>query len=179
MDYVAGPKLHHLDRAVAEARVLKLTNARGARVVCIAGDVWVTEDGRYDDVVLAAGESAVLERDGTAMITPFGSADVEVVLPVAAQAARYRHLRIDAALIERQVLAARRLRAQTIAALCADAIAWMHERGRDLLQAYAGKVRARRTARTLEGLSDHILRDIGFQRDQITCSSGRVRASRY
>jgi hypothetical protein len=125
MDYVAGPKLHHLDRALPERRVLKLIRARGARVVCVAGDVWVTEDGRYDDVVLAAGESAVLERDGMAMITPFGSADVEIVLPVAAEAAPYGHLAIDAALIERHTQAARHLRAQTIAAMFADAVGWL------------------------------------------------------
>lgn len=128
MDYVAGPKLHHLDRALPERRVLKLTAARGARIVCLAGDAWVTEDGRYDDVVLAAGESAVLERDGMAMITPFGSADVEIVPPAAAEAAPYRHLRIDAAQIERHTQAARQLRAQTIAAMFADALEWLRVR---------------------------------------------------
>ena len=128
MDYVAGPKLHHLDRALPERRVLKLPRARGARVVCVAGDVWVTEDGRYDDVVLAAGQSAVLERDGTAIVTPFGSADVEIVLPVAAEAAPYGHLAIDAALIERHTQAARQLRTQAIAAMFANVLEWLRAR---------------------------------------------------
>ncbi|MBI3375927.1 MAG: DUF2917 domain-containing protein [Betaproteobacteria bacterium] len=128
MDYVAGPKLHHLDRAVPERRVLKLQRARGARVVCLAGDVWLTEDGRYDDVVLAAGESAVLERDGMAMITPLGSADVEIVHRVTAQAAPYGYLAIDAALIERHMQAARHLRRQAIATMFANAVGWLRAR---------------------------------------------------
>ncbi len=78
-----GPRLHHLDQAAAERRVLKIGRARGVRVGCIAGEVWITEDGRQDDVVLSAGESAVLERAGLAMITPFGSADVEIECPEA------------------------------------------------------------------------------------------------
>ena len=86
MDKIAGPKLYHLDRSLPERRVLKLSAAQGARVVSLAGDVWITEDGRYDDVVLAAGESAVLERNGMAMITTFDSADVEIVPPATAEA---------------------------------------------------------------------------------------------
>ncbi len=36
-----------------------------------------------------------------------------------------------------------------------------------LVQAFAAEIQARRTRRELEGLSDHILRDIGLRRDQI------------
>lgn len=128
MDKVAGPKLYHLDRSLAERHVLKLSGVRGARVVCIVGDVWVTEDGRYDDVVLAAGESALLERDGMAMITPFGSADVEIVLPATAEAAPIRRPPIDAELVERCIHAARRMRAQAMAAAFADAVEWLRAR---------------------------------------------------
>jgi hypothetical protein len=125
MDYVAGPKLHHLDRALPERRVLKLMRGRGARVVCVAGDVWVTEDGRYDDVVLVAGESAVLERDGMAMITTFDSADVEIVPPAVAGTESFELPAIDAELVERYTRSARRMRAQAMATAFADAVEWL------------------------------------------------------
>ena len=124
MDSLTGLKLYHLESSLPERRVLKLKRARGTRIVSVAGDVWITEDGRYDDVVLATGESAILERDGTAMITPFGSADVEVVLPVAAETARWVLPTIDAEQIERHTRAARSLRAQAMAAMFTDVVEW-------------------------------------------------------
>jgi hypothetical protein len=125
MDNAAGPKLYHLDRSLPERRVLKLHAAQGARVVSLAGDVWITEDGRYDDVVLAAGESAVLERNGMAMITTFDSADVEIVLPATAETKSFERSTIDAELVERYTRSARRMRAEAMAASFADAVEWL------------------------------------------------------
>lgn len=125
MDKIAGPRLYHLDRSLPEHRVLRLTQARGTRIVAVAGDVWVTEDGRYDDVVLAPGESAVLERDGMAMITTFDSADVEIVPPATAEAKSFELPAIDAELVERYTHAARRMRAQAMATAFADAVEWL------------------------------------------------------
>ena len=125
MERLNGITLYHLDRRLPERRVLKLNAARGARVVSLAGDVWITEDGRYDDVVLAAGESAVLERNGMAMITPFESADLEIVLPATADAKAFERPAIDAALIERYTRSARRERAQAMAAAFAHAVEWL------------------------------------------------------
>ena len=125
MDHLNGANLHHLDRGVSGRRVLKLTQSRGTRIVAVAGEIWITEDGRHDDVVLAAGESAVLERDGMAMVTPFQSADVEIVQP--GQAARMLIERpvIDPEVVARQVRDARRLRAQAMGKAFADGVAWL------------------------------------------------------
>ena len=128
MDYVAAPKLYHLDRALPERRVLRLTHARGTRIVAVAGDVWITEDGRYDDVVLAPGESAALERNGMAMITTFNSADVEIVPPATAETKSLEGPAIDADLVERHTHSARRMRAQAMAASFADAVEWLRAR---------------------------------------------------
>lgn len=125
MDSLTGIGLYHLDRSSPERRVLKLRAAKGARIVSLAGDVWITEDGRYDDVVLGAGESAVLERNGMAMVTTFDSADVEVMLPATAEAALVERPAIDAEMVERQVQAARRLRAQAMAKAFADVVEWV------------------------------------------------------
>ena len=128
MDRLTGIKLYHLDRTLAERRVLKLSAARGARVVSLAGDVWITEDGRYDDVVLAAGESAMLERNGKAMITPFDSADVELVLPAHAEAKLFERPAIDARAVERYTRSAQRMRARAMYAAFADGVEWLRAR---------------------------------------------------
>lgn len=125
MDKIAGPKLYHLDRALPDRRVLRLTHARGTRIVAVAGDIWVTEDGRYDDVVLAPGESAALERDGMAMITTFDSADVEIVPPPTAEAKPFERWGIDPELLQRHIQSAHRLRAQAMATAFADAVEWL------------------------------------------------------
>ena len=134
MDKIAGSTLHHLDRALPERRVLRLTHARGTRIVAVAGDIWITEDGRYDDVVLAPGESAALERDGMAMITAFDSADVEVVPPVKAEATIGTGDKIDTDLIELQMRAAHRLRAQAMGTAFASGIEWLRARLRPAAQ---------------------------------------------
>lgn len=130
MDRSTGSRLRHLDQAVRGRSVLKIERARGARVVCIAGEVWITEDGRQDDVVLSAGESTVLERAGLAMITPLGSADVEIECPDKAAETRLRPTTGDTAYTEDYVLAVRRMRAQAMAGVFADAIRWLRARVR-------------------------------------------------
>jgi len=127
MDSLIGLKLYHLEGSLPERRVLKLQHARGARIVSVAGDVWITEDGRYDDVVLATGESTILEHDGMTMITPFGSADVEVVLPIA-ESVRWARPKIDIELVQRHATAARRLRAQAMAGMFTRAVEWVRAR---------------------------------------------------
>jgi uncharacterized protein YjiS (DUF1127 family) len=57
--------------------------------------------------------------------------------------------------------------------------AWsaLRRRVASFFECLAAEARARRTRRELEGLSDHILRDIGLRRDQIALVS-RNRCSR-
>lgn len=123
MDYSATPHLVHLSPAVPGRRTLRIRRPRGHRVVAVCGEVWVTQERRLDDVVLRTGETHVLDGDGTAVITAFESSDVEVVPPAPADpVAAAAPSRIELAAYER---AARRLRAEAVNALLAQAWNWL------------------------------------------------------
>lgn len=67
---------------------LRLTDARGTRLRCLAGTVWVTVDGEYQDQVLLAGQSLVLETSLPALVTALGGgASVGVCAPLVARSA--------------------------------------------------------------------------------------------
>jgi hypothetical protein len=55
-----------------------LDEARGAWVHCRSGSVWVTQEGDRRDVVLEPGESILIERDGTAVVSAVRDASVDV-----------------------------------------------------------------------------------------------------
>lgn len=50
------------------AQMLKLLNAQGTEVSCRSGVLWITQDGDRDDVVLSAGESLRIGRNGLTLI---------------------------------------------------------------------------------------------------------------
>ncbi|MBC7857660.1 MAG: DUF2917 domain-containing protein [Burkholderiaceae bacterium] len=50
------------------AQMLKLFDARGSQVSCASGVLWITQDGERDDVVLGAGQSLRIQRDGLTLI---------------------------------------------------------------------------------------------------------------
>ncbi len=83
MDIRGTPHLVHLTGALPDSRVLRLPVGRGHRIASLSGDVWITEEGRQDDVILRAGEAIMLQSPGTALVMAFSSADVEVVPPPA------------------------------------------------------------------------------------------------
>jgi hypothetical protein len=69
----AGP--HHL-----EAReVLQIHDGEGLAVKCVRGVLWVTQSNDTDDIIVRAGETFVLDRDGLALISaPIAPADLVV-----------------------------------------------------------------------------------------------------
>jgi len=85
MDIRGTPHLVHLSAALPETRLLRLPHARGHRIASLSGDVWITEEDRTEDVILQPGESVTLQGPGTALVMAFGSADIEVVPPPAAE----------------------------------------------------------------------------------------------
>jgi hypothetical protein len=62
-----------------------LDDARGARVHCRAGSVWVTQEGDRRDIVLEPGDSILIERDGMAVVSALRDASIDVQ-PVRADA---------------------------------------------------------------------------------------------
>jgi hypothetical protein len=57
---------------------LNLDGAAGWVVTVLSGSAWVTQDGDIRDVVLEAGQSMTLDRNGPAIISPFGDTCVRL-----------------------------------------------------------------------------------------------------
>jgi len=55
---------------------LEVVDGRGAAMRCLLGTLWVTQDGDPRDIVLGAGESFVLDRNGVAIV--YATDDAEV-----------------------------------------------------------------------------------------------------
>jgi len=74
-------------------RLLALAGRRGERIESLRGSVWVTQDDDQRDLVLAAGEAHVIERDGPVLVQALEAALVCVQrLPAAAGASRWQRL---------------------------------------------------------------------------------------
>src|SRR5467141_3948204 len=72
-----------------EAReLIRLYDPRGARVECVRGALWITQDRDHEDYFLAANDALTLERPGLALI--HAQERSEVVLSDAAPSPRLR-----------------------------------------------------------------------------------------
>jgi hypothetical protein len=58
--------------------VLPLERARGVRLVCLEGSLWLTEEHAPTDVVLAAGESHAVEDAGRTLVQALGRSRLAV-----------------------------------------------------------------------------------------------------
>jgi hypothetical protein len=56
-----------------------LRDAVGWSVQALSGSVWITQDWDTRDIVLEAGQSFMIDRPGTALISAFDEARVRVV----------------------------------------------------------------------------------------------------
>ena len=55
---------------------ISVIDGKGARIVCRTGSVWITQHRDAADVLLAAGESFTLDRNGVAVIQALSSAKI-------------------------------------------------------------------------------------------------------
>jgi hypothetical protein len=46
----------------------RITDGAGLTILCLKGELWVTQEGDSSDVVLSAGESLLLERNGLTVL---------------------------------------------------------------------------------------------------------------
>jgi hypothetical protein len=60
--------------SVAARTVHRIENARGIRVSCIRGATWITQESDPRDIILASGQSVVLDRTGLAIAYAFKDA---------------------------------------------------------------------------------------------------------
>jgi hypothetical protein len=57
--------------ALTAGQTVTLRDAQGARIDCLSGSLWITEEGATRDVVLGPGEDARLERPGKTLVHAF------------------------------------------------------------------------------------------------------------
>jgi len=60
--------------ALAARSVHRIDNGKGTKVTCVTGVVWVTQEHDARDIILSAGQSAVLDRRGLAVVFAFKDA---------------------------------------------------------------------------------------------------------
>jgi Protein of unknown function (DUF2917) len=59
-------------------QMLKVRGGLGHSIVCDSGSVWVTQDGDSRDIVLRAGESFTLDREGLALVQAFEPGSISI-----------------------------------------------------------------------------------------------------
>jgi hypothetical protein len=64
--------------SLAARSVHRIENAKGIRVSCVRGVAWITQERDPRDLILAAGQSVVLDRPGLAIAYAFKDAVITV-----------------------------------------------------------------------------------------------------
>jgi hypothetical protein len=59
---------------LAARSVHRIENAKGVRVSCVRGATWITQERDTRDMILASGQSVVLDRPGLAVVYAFKDA---------------------------------------------------------------------------------------------------------
>lgn len=74
--------LHNGELCLADNAPVRLSRARGVRVTCMAGRVWLTVAGEAGDIFLRPGQSHVIAADGLALLEALGDGRVRLERPV-------------------------------------------------------------------------------------------------
>jgi predicted ABC-type sugar transport system permease subunit len=68
---------------LAPNQMLAISGGVGMTVSCIRGSIWITQNNDRRDVVLAAGETFVVDRDGVALLSAMAPSKVAMQPAVA------------------------------------------------------------------------------------------------
>ena len=71
-----GPSILNLPRE----GLIALRDAKGARVQCLSGALWITEEGQADDVVLREGRCLVVGHAGLTLILALRESELRVTV---------------------------------------------------------------------------------------------------
>jgi hypothetical protein len=66
---------------LAEHNTISIVDGKGARIAVTEGSVWITQDHDPRDVMLTAGESFVLDRNGKTIVEALRDAEVALDAP--------------------------------------------------------------------------------------------------
>jgi hypothetical protein len=64
---------------IARGDLARIHDGRGALLCVQYGGVWVTQSGSTDDILLDAGASFRIDRDGLTLVSPCGGAPVALL----------------------------------------------------------------------------------------------------
>jgi Protein of unknown function (DUF2917) len=64
--------------ALSAGSVHRIENAKGIKVACVRGPTWITQERDPRDMILASGQSVVLDRPGLAVVYAFTDAVITV-----------------------------------------------------------------------------------------------------
>lgn len=81
IEHAASSRIVELPRG----EVHRIVDGRGTLIASLGGNVWITQDGDERDVVLEAGKTFRLDRQGLALVTALGPAMVAVLSDRAAE----------------------------------------------------------------------------------------------
>jgi hypothetical protein len=59
-----------------DKQLLHMRDARGWSVKAVTGSIWITQESDSRDIVLDEGETFVLDREGSVLVTAFGDSIV-------------------------------------------------------------------------------------------------------
>ena len=55
--------------SLKRGQLRRLQDARGSLVLCLSGTVWLTQEGERRDIVLEAGDEALIEHAGLSLLS--------------------------------------------------------------------------------------------------------------
>lgn len=61
---------------------IEVVDGMGISITCILGSIWITQHRDNADIVLGAGDSFVLDRQGLAIVHALAASTVQLVQPV-------------------------------------------------------------------------------------------------
>lgn len=67
--------------SLVPGQLLKLKGAKRTRVTCLAGEIWITQEGSGRDEFVSAGESVTLQTEGLTLIEAFRPSSVGIETP--------------------------------------------------------------------------------------------------
>ncbi len=79
---------------LTEGRPLRVTGARGIRVCCLQGTVWITTTGRAEDIFLRSGQWHEIDSHALTLIEGVGQAQIRFECPAVVRVTSRRWCRL-------------------------------------------------------------------------------------